>query len=245
MAFFKTKAQHSAKSTQAYLDIAAIKDGVVILKSGGLRAILEVTSVNFALKSSDEQEDIVLRYQGFLNSLHFPLQITMQSRKLDLTDYIAKLKARAEAEANESIRTQTTAYVAFMERLLTVVNIMDKRFFVVIPFDPPALANRGLLDRVLHPVAEVTTSMTEKEFGEFSDQLGERVGLIESGLSSMGLRTGRLNTRSLIELYYLTYNPEEAVRERLSDATALATQYVGDETLPGLDGASPPSEGAL
>src|SRR3990167_10468932 len=88
--------KHHLKSTQAYLDIAAMKDGVLILKNGGLRAVVMVSSVNFALKSPEEQEDIVLRYQGFLNSLHFPIQIIMQSRKLDLTDYLAKLKARSE-----------------------------------------------------------------------------------------------------------------------------------------------------
>lgn len=245
MAFFKTAAKPSPKSTQAYIDIAALKDGVVILKSGGLRAVLEVKSVNFALKSPQEQEDIVLRYQGFLNSLHFPLQIVMQSRKLDLTDYIAKLTARAESEPNDHIRGQITAYVAFMERLLTVVNIMDKRFFVVVPFDSPSLVARGLIDKLIHPVKEVTVSMTETEFAGFVRQLDERVGLTVSGLISMGLRVGQLDTRQLISLYYATYNPEESVKERLADTTALGLEHVGTETLPATETATSDSKRQL
>lgn len=232
MSLFSTGAKHQVKSTQAYLDIAAIKEGVVVLKSGGMRAVLEVKSVNFALKSPQEQDDIVLRYQGFLNSLHFPLQILMHSRKLDLTDYLAKLRTRSEGEPNDMIRGQIVGYVAFMEKLLSVVNIMDKRFLVIVPFDPPSLISRGLIDQLLHPVHRVTISMTEKEFTTFAAELDQRVGLVTSGLTSLGLKLGRLTTKQLIELYYATYNPEESVKERLADATQLTTQYVGNETLP-------------
>lgn len=222
-------AKKTIKSTQAYLDIAAVKDGVVVLKNGGLRAIVMVTSVNFALKSPAEQEDIVLRYQGFLNALAFPLQIIMQSRKLDLTNYLARLRERGESETNEQIRLQTTSYVAFMEKLLTVANIMDKRFLVVISFDPPSLASRSFFDRLLNPTRQVTLTMSDKEFTEFKTQLDERVGVISSGLASMGLKVGRLGTKELIELYYATYNPEEAVKERLVDVTQLQQQFIGDE----------------
>ncbi|MBI4032738.1 hypothetical protein HY374_03470 [Candidatus Berkelbacteria bacterium] len=223
------QAQKKRSSTQAYLDIAAIKDGIVILENGGMRAILLVTSVNFALKSPEEQEDIVLRYQGFLNSLHSPLQIVMQSRKLDLTDYLAKLRTQAEGETNEAIRTQTTSYVAFMERLISVANIMDKRFYVVVPFDPDNLRARGFIDRLLHPAKQITVTMTEQEFANYKAQLAERVNLIASGLAAMGLKSVQLTTQQLIELYYATYNPEEAVHERLAGAEELLSGVVHSE----------------
>lgn len=216
-------------STQAYLDIAAIKNGVVILKNGGLRAVLMVSSVNFALKSEQEQEDIVLRYQAFVNSLNFPIQIVMQSRQLDLTDYLAKLKDRTQNETNDQIRAQTLHYIAFVEKLLTVANIMDKRFYVVVPYDPVGLRSRGLIDQILHPARQVTVSMTEKQFGEYSIQVDERVGIVDSGLASMGLQTSRLGTKDIIGLYYTTYNPEEAVTERLAGIESLVSGSITRE----------------
>lgn len=241
------KAHHA--STQAYLDIAALKDGVVILKNGGMRAVIQVTSVNFALKSPQEQEDTVLRYQGFLNSLHFPLQIVMQSRKLDLTTYLAKLRERGQGEANGQIRGQIDAYVGFMERLIGVANIMDKRFYVVVPYDPDGLRARSLLDRLLHPTKQVTVTMTEQEFTDYKTRLNERVSLVAGGLGALGLKSGQLTTQQLIELYYATYNPEDAVRERLTDASRLGMSYLtpDDAGLPlpeGVAPTEPPAGGA-
>lgn len=234
----RTKQPARPHSTQAYLDIAAIKHGIVILKSGGMRAVIQVTSLNFALKSTQEQEDTVLRYQGFLNALQFPIQIVMQSRQIDLGSYLEKLKARAEEEESERIRNQIVAYGTFMERLIGVANIMDKRFYVVVPFDPVGLKERGFFDRLLHPQKQVTVTMSEAEFDQFTAQLDQRVTLVTSGLGSLGLQAARLTTQQLIELYYRTYNPEEASRERLTNVEALRTNYVGDETLPA-DGATP------
>lgn len=241
MSLFATNAQHAVHSTQAYLDIAAIKDGVVILKNGGLRAAIQVTSVNFALKSPAEQDDIVFRYQGFLNALHYPLQIVMQSRRLDLAEYLGKLRVRAEGETNEMIRTQTTSYIAFMEKLLSVVNIMSKQFYVIVPYDPPSLLSRSFLDTFLHPVKQVTLTMTEAEFSRFAAELDERVGIISSGLSSIGLSTGRLSTQHLIELFYATFNPEEAVKERLTNAIVSEPDFVGGGQLAGT-GSAPDGE---
>lgn len=213
-------------STQGYLDIAAIKDNILILKNGGLRAVLLASSLNFALKAPREQEDIILRYQAFLNSLAWPIQIVMQSRKLDLGDYINKLRTMAEEQANEKIREQTESYAEFMDRLLAVANIMDKRFYIVVPFDPPSLKQRSFFDRLINPVKEVTLTMTDKEFEEFKTQVTERVGLVASGLESLGIRSAQLNTKQLIELFYATYNPEEAVRQKLIDIDALSSRFI-------------------
>ena len=218
--------KHTRKSTQAYMDIAAIKDDIVILKNGGLRAVLLASSLNFALKSPQEQEDIVLRFQGFLNALNFPIQIVMQSRRLDLTDYLIKLRQRAEVENNEQIRAQTSAYVEFMERLISVANIMDKRFYVVVPYDPVGLKQRSFFDKLFNPAKQVTLTMTEKEFKDITIQLSERVNLIASGLAGFSIKSAQLTTQQLIELYYATYNPEEAVKERLTGIEQLGSKYL-------------------
>lgn len=219
----------AVSSTQAYLDVVAIKNGIVILKDGSLRSILLVSSINFALKSSEEQEDVILRYQGFLNSLNFPIQIVMQSRQMDLTEYLHRLSQRAETEPNEQIRFQTQHYVSFMQKILTAANIMDKRFYVVIAHEPLGLVKRGLLDRLLHPTKQVTVQMTEKEFNQYSIELEEKVALIGNGLASMGLRSARLETKDVIELFYATYNPEHAVTEKLTNIEQMTTSTVHNE----------------
>ncbi len=216
-------------STQAYLDIAAIKDNIVIVKEGGLRAVLLASSLNFALKAPQEQESIILRYQGFLNALNFPVQIVMQSRKLDLTDYVAKLRAHADEEPNERIRAQISAYTGFMDRLISVANIMDKRFYIVVEYDPVNLRQRSFFDRLLNPTKMVTLTMSEKEFTDYATQLAERVELVISGLEQLGIRTAQLTTKQLIELFYATYNPEEAVRQRLADIESLKSRFIVPE----------------
>lgn len=226
-------------STQAYLNIAVIKNSVVVLKDGGLRAILQVNSVNFALKSPQEQESIILRYQGFLNSLNIPIQILMQSRRLDLTDYLTKLKLRSQQEVNPKMRQQILIYVDFMSKLVDVANIMDKRFYVVVPYDPIGLKQRGFFDRLLHPAREVTISMTEEEFQQYSAELTQRVNLIGSGLANMGLTSIRLTTKQIIELLYATYNPEEATLERLSSIESMTSGTVYDHQAQATESSSP------
>ncbi|MCA9388665.1 hypothetical protein KC644_02775 [Candidatus Berkelbacteria bacterium] len=219
-------AQNKKLSTQGYLDIAAVKDNILVLKNGGLRAVLLASSLNFALKAPREQEDIILRYQAFLNSLAWPIQIVMQSRKLDLGDYITKMKNMADNQNNEKIREQTLHYSEFMEKLLSVANIMDKRFYIVVPYDPVSLKQRSFFDRLFNPVKQVTLTMTDQEFEEFKTQLTERISLVNSGLESLGIRSAQLNTKQLIELFYATYNPEEAVREKLVDIDALSSRFI-------------------
>lgn len=216
----------AVSSTQSYLDISAIKNGVVILKDGSLRAILLVSSINFALKSTEEQEDVIFRYQAFLNSLNFPIQIVMQSRQMDLTDYLRRLSERAQSEPNDQIRYQTEHYVAFMQKILTAANIMDKRFYVVVSHSPVSLVKRGLVDKLLNPTKQVTVQMTEAQFNQYSAELNEKVSLISSGLASMGLRTAQLNTKDAISLFYATYNPERAVTEKLTNIDQITSTAV-------------------
>lgn len=216
-----------ANPTQKYLEIAEIKDGVIILNDGRMRMILLAASVNFALKSEQEQNALVGQYQNFINSLNFPIQIVMQSRKLDLTNYLKRLGDRSEVEKNELIRIQTVDYIEFIKRLISIANIMDKKFYIVVPFDPPNLQKRGLFDKIFHPGSNMSVKISAEEFHSYREELIERVNVVMNGIASMEVRSALLNTQQIIELYYSAYNPEEASKERLIEEEKLESPVVG------------------
>jgi type IV secretory pathway VirB4 component len=204
-------------STQDALKFAQIRDGVVILKDGNLRQIVLCTSVNFSLKSEQEQNAIIFAYQNFLNSLTFPVQIVMQSKKLDLTNYLKMLDEKAQDQTNELLRTQTLDYVDFIKRLINIANIMDKRFYIVIPYMiPPKMNNSGQKQIII----------TQTEFAKYKVELDQRAQVVQSGLANVGVRTALLNTQQLIELMYSIYNPEESSKQKIADADILQGEVV-------------------
>lgn len=204
--------KNTAPTTQKYLDISAIRDGVVILREGGLRHVLIVSSINFALKSEDEQNALVAAYVRFLNSLDFPLQITIQSRRLNIDAYIERLRSASKNEDNELLRSQIDNYISFVKELVEIGDIMSKRFFVTVPYSPGSSSRRksywARLKEVLAPA--VSVRLKEKYFKERQGELQVRTDRVLSGLKSIGLDVVQLDTQSLIELYRNTYNPELA-----------------------------------
>lgn len=224
MSIFGPKKQ--VGSTQETLKFAEIHNDTVILKDGNLRQVLLCSSINFALKSEQEQNAIVYAYQNFLNSLNFPIQILMQSKKLDLSNYLKKLTEQAGAQQNELLRSQTLDYIDFIKRLINLANIMDKRFYVVVPFIvPPKIGPTNPLALGNAP----QTLLSNDEFLTHSKELEQRVQVIESGLGTIGIRTAKLNTQQLIELLYSIYNPEEANKEKLTEAENLTGDIVKSE----------------
>ena len=222
------KPQQTIGSTQEHLEFAEIHDSVIITKTGELRAVLLVSSINFALKSEQEQNAIVYAYQNFLNSLNFPIQIIMQSKKLDLSKYLARLKEAAGNQSNELLRVQTLDYTNFIEKLINIANIMDKKFYVVVPFLPPpkiapTMPAKGLLSKPAPPTA---TQITLQEFNTYKEELSQRVQVVASGLGSIGMRSAQLNTQQLIEMLYNIYNPEESNKQKLTDFEHLTTPVV-------------------
>jgi len=135
-------------STQAYLDIEEIREDVVILKDGSMRAIILVSSINFDLKSEDERNAILQSFQNFLNSLSFPLQIMIDSKKIDLDDYLKMIETKKNSQKNELLKIQISEYIDYIKGLLDQVNIMDKRFFVIVPFYPNVMEKSGILDKI-------------------------------------------------------------------------------------------------
>lgn len=219
------QANKSTPSTQRYLPIAEIRDDSVILKDGTLRAVLLVSSINFALKSEDEQNAIVSGYIGFLNSLDAPLQIMIQSRMLDLDSYLENLKEAERNQTNELLKMQMGEYRQYIASLVELENIMTKRFFVIVPYNPFTSKKRGFFSRaqdVLYPTGVI--KLSQKSFDMRRNELITIVEKVRGGLSSLGLRADMLDTQSLIELFYNTYNPVVSRREKLQDLNKLQVE---------------------
>lgn len=221
-------ANNSNLSTQSHIPISAVYDDVVVTKKGLFAQVVMVNSLNFGLKSEEEQNAIIAQYQSFLNSLSFPIQITMHSKQLDLTNYVKDLEGRVPQEPNELVRYQIQEYLDFIQKLISIANIMDKKFFITIPYQlpPNELPKEGFLSS-LFGSSHVHLKVPLKKFITIKGELEQRAGNVISGLMSMGITAQTLNTKQLIELFYRTYNPEEAMREKITgevEAIGVETQ---------------------
>ena len=223
-----TSTQPSSKpgpATQRYLDIAEIRDDMVIMNDGTVRSVLLVSSINFALKSEDEQEAIISSYVTFLNGLDYPIQVVIQSRRMNIDNYILALGEQEKKTENDLLRAQIGDYRAFVTQLVELGHIMQKRFYVVIPYDPLTNKKRGFMQRlslVLSPAA--AAKLNEKQLEDRREQLSRRTSMAGGNLLSMGLQTARLDTQGLIELYYNAYNPDLFEAERMGDLGKIRTE---------------------
>lgn len=200
--------EHTAASQQ-FVPIKDIRDGIVILKNGQMCIVLLASSINFAFKSSDEQQAILSQFQAFLNTLDFSLQIYIQSRRLDIRPYLAQLAERESLQDNDLMRIQLREYMEFIRTFTSEVDIMNKNFFVVIPYTPGAAEIHGFAS-LLHPASQSTkTTQQEERFAENRSQLEQRVAIVEQGLARIGVRTVPLGNDELIELYYHIFNPDD------------------------------------
>jgi type IV secretory pathway VirB4 component len=211
--------KNEATAVQRFLPIAEIRQDTVILKNGGIRAVLSVTSMNFSLKSDEEQQAIINSYQQFVNSITFPVQIVVRSTKLNVDSYIADLERRAGEQKNPLLKEQTLDYAHFIDRLIDVSDIMQKRFFVIVPMDPPGALKVSFFQKYLNWLSPGDTrdkALTRRrQFDELSATLRDRVTIVQAGLSSVGLVSDRLTTSELIELYYEIYNPNTSREQKL------------------------------
>lgn len=221
------KKKGSRPSTQTHLPIAEIRDGVVILKDGSLRKVMLTSSINFALKSEDEQNALISNYVSFLNSLDFPIQIVVQSRKLQIKPYIDRLAEAEKTQANELLRVQIADYRAFIEELVDIGQIMTKRFYVVVPYSPVANKKKGFFSRlgeVLRPSSAI--KLKREHFEQRRKDLELRTRQVSGGLQGMGLQVIELDTQALIELYYSTYNPDISFEQGLGKIEELRVEQL-------------------
>lgn len=228
----KQQKKQEAASTQAYLNISEVKDGVIVLKDGSLRVVLMTSAVNFALKSSEEQDAMIYAYQRFVNSLNHPLQILIHSRRLDLDYYLDKLGKRSESQSIELVKLQTLEYAEFIKRLISVTNIMDKRFYVVVPFYPPGTEQvKGIKSLfATKPSEKEQAAKREAAFQNYRGQLLQRAEAVASGLGAIGVRAAQLNSEELVELFYSVYNPQTATKQKLVNIDDLTAATVSGKT---------------
>jgi len=187
--------------TQQFLEIEKIREGVVVLKNKSLRGVIMASSLNFALKSEEEQNAIIYQFQNFLNSLDFSTEIVVQSRILNITGYLDKLKEMEEKQENELLKFQTREYQNFIRELIAGGQILSKNFFIIVPFT---------LMEIPGMKKEKTQTLTEEQFQRAKSQLWQRMEFVALGLRRCGLQCIPLNTTELIELFWSLYHPEEA-----------------------------------
>jgi len=214
-------AKKALPSTQMYLKIAEIRDDSLVLKNGGIRAVLKVSSINFNLKSEDEQNAIIYSYQNFLNSIEFPIQIVIKSKKLDIDNYIDQLSELGEKQTNTLLQRQTYEYMDYIQRLVEYADIMQKEFYVVIPYDPFRSTKPNFLQRFFQDMSP-KDSFSElrrrhAEFIQLKKNLNQRINVVKSGLENTGLTVEQLKTAQLIELFYETYNPLTSRNQKIED----------------------------
>ena len=199
----------SSKATQEFVPIKEVRDGIVMLKDGTMRAVVLASSLNFSLKSDDERNAIILQFQDFLNSLDFHIQISVQSRRLDIRPYLAILEDRYKEQMNDLMKIQTREYIDFIKKFTESTNIMTKNFFVVVPYDPAILNISSGVGSGFFKRKSASDEQQSKQvsFEENRTQLEQRVSVIEQGLSRCGIRVVRLGTEEVIELFYKIFNP--------------------------------------
>ena len=202
-----SESTQNAKTTQEFVPIKEVRDGVLILKNGGMRIILMASSINFALKSADEQQSIIYQFQNFLNSLDFSVQVFIQSRRLDIRPYVALLEERQKQQMSDILKIQTREYIEFVKNFTDNANIMTKTFFVSVPYTPPTLnASKGV-GGIFSKKGQETVAEKTASFEENRTQLDQRASVVTQGLMRSGVRVVQLGTEEIIELFYKIFNP--------------------------------------
>jgi len=223
----RTRKKPFAMSTQRYLPIAEIKEDTLVLKNGGLRAILRVNSLNFNLKSEIEQQGIISGYQAFVNTLLFPVQIVIRSTRLNIDPYIKTMRERAKGQTNLLLRDQAYDYADFMEKLVDIADIMQKNFYIIVPLDASDKTKRGLIARFMEWLTAEDTKakalQRSREFKGHSKVLRDRITLVQSGLESIGITMHRLKTHEIVQLFYTIYNPLTSQKQKFGTLEDLNT----------------------
>ena len=234
-------AKTTAPSTQDHLPIAGIQDGVVIMNDASVRAVLKIEPINFELKSQTEQDSIIYSYQAFLNSLDFPIQIVIHSKKLDLERYLMKMEESKKNLTSDLLRIQIEDYVSFVRRLISVANIMSKRFYVVVSYSAIGKPAGNPLGGFMHK-QDNAPLLYQDQFERFRTEVYNRANMIAGGLTRLGVKVTALNTQELIELFYGVYNPDIATEERLTDIRDLNAGVV---TSTGVLNENPPAQAPM
>ena len=219
-------------STQNTLQLSEVRDGMVIMNDGSFRAVIACKSINFDLMSEREREGVEYSYQNFLNSLNFPVQILIRSQRVDLGPYIDKLIDIRRTQDNMLLGVLMDDYIGFMDALAEQANIMEKSFYITVPYFPKGDAanfieqGKGFFGKLFAKSPNTITHLDAASYQKAKDEIKNRVDTVTAGLFQMGVQSVQLDTKSLGELYYNYYNPDTAVRQPLGDFDNLATTFV-------------------
>ena len=231
----ENKKQSGPISTQNTLLFSEMRENMIIMSDGSFRAVIECESINFDLMSSREREGIEFSYQNFINSLYFPVQILVRSRRVDIGPYLDRLADIRRNQDNMLLNVLMDDYMDFIDVLAQEANIMDKSFYVVVPYYPAGEENafkqqtKGLFSSFFSGKKEATvTKIDQVTYTKAKDEIKNRIDSVMSGLFQIGVKSWQLNTRQLGELFYTSYNPDTSSRESLSeiDPSEITTTYV-------------------
>lgn len=226
-----SKPQRNPNSTQNTLLISEIRESMLIMNDGSFRAVVTCESINFDLMSGREREGVEYSYQSFLNSLYFPVQIFIRSERVDIGPYLEKLVNIRRSQDNMLLGMLMEDYIGFIDDLSRETNIMDKHFYIVIPYfstgDLSALAaaSKSIFTAFAKPQEQQHIKIDQLNYTKAKDELGNRVNAVVSGMYQMGVKAKQLTTNELSTLYYNTYNPDTAIREPLSDPNTVTGTY--------------------
>jgi hypothetical protein len=198
-----------AKPTQAFVPVKEVRNGIIVLKDGGYRGVMMCSSINFALKSEDEQKAIIGGFQTFLNTLDFSVEIVIHSRKMDIRPYLALLNERVAAQTSEMMQIQLREYIAFIQSFMEGSDIMTKTFYIIVPYSPVVLPVGTSVPDIFGGAKKPSASGITSSFEEHRIQLEQRMALVAGGLSGTGLRVAPLQTEEVIELLYKSFNVGE------------------------------------
>ena len=219
-------------STQSTLQLSELRDGMVIMVDGTFRAVIACKSINFDLMSDREREGVEYSYQNFLNSLTFPIQILVRSQRVDIGPYIEKLIATRRAQDNMLLGVLMDDYIGFMDALAQDANIMEKSFYIVVPYFPLGEAanlveqGKGFFGKLFARPQNNITKIDTAAYQKAKDEIKNRVDVVMAGMFQIGVQSAQLDTKSLGELYYNFYNPDTAVNQPLANFEAVATTFV-------------------
>lgn len=219
-------------STQNSLEFSEMRDGMVIMNDGSFRAVIACKSINFDLMSEREREGVEYSYQNFINSLNFPVQILIRSQRVDIGPYIEKLVDTRRSQDNMLLGVLMDDYINFIDTLADEANIMDKSFYVVVPFFPEGdiqnIVNqgKGFFGKIFARSANNVTKIDSATYQKAKDEIANRASVVQSGLFQIGVQSAQLDTRALGELFYSYYNPDTALRQPLGDFENIATTFV-------------------
>lgn len=231
----KDKKKNAAISTQNTLLFSEMRENMIIMSDGSFRAVVECQSINFDLMSAREREGVEFSYQNFLNSLYFPVQILIRSRRVDIGPYLDRLAEIRRNQDNMLLNVLMDDYMDFIDVLAQEANIMDKSFYVVVPYyqkgDESVTKQqaKGLFNSFFSGKKEASiTKIDQVTYAKAKDEIKNRLDSVMSGMFQMGVKSRQLNTRELGELLYVSYNPDTSSRESLTaiDPSELTTTYI-------------------